>query len=211
MLTATPNIALATTGAGLGAGQQSVTVSNGNAITSGSTFSITNKSTGAKTVFEFTTNSAAIVNGKLSDGNYAIMYSTTAQAAAIATNVATAVNNLGLGITAIATGGTVVFSDLPSFRFASPLSTSSSIVANTVNGLFIRTQNVQGQQPETLDVAARFASTDIVYVISDNLVIQGNPGGSLDNAPRMSGRLAIDPGVVVKLLGRGSKSRWAPT
>lgn len=201
VLTATPNIALATTGSGVGAGQQSVTVSNGNAITSGSTFSITNKGTGAKTVFEFTTNSAAIVNGKLSDGNYAILYATTTQAAAIATNVATAVNNLGLGITAIAAGSTVVFSDLPSFRFASPLSISSSILANTVNGLFIRTQNVQGQQPETLDVAARFASTDIVYVISDNLVIQGNPGGSLDNAPRMSGRLAIDPGVVVKLLG----------
>ncbi|HUY92990.1 MAG TPA: choice-of-anchor L domain-containing protein [Pirellulales bacterium] len=200
MLTSVPNIAVSTTGSVI-AGLQSLTVPNGNLLTAGSTFSITNKSNGAITVFEFTTNAASVVNGKLADGNYAIVYASSDQAATIAAAAAAKVNDLGLGFAAIASGANIVLTGLSDFRFASPLSLDSSIVANTVNGLFVRTQNVQGQTPETLDVAARFTATDIVYVISDNLVIQGNPGGPVGSTPRIAGRLAIDPGAIVKLLG----------
>ncbi|HQU42262.1 MAG TPA: hypothetical protein PK867_05595, partial [Pirellulales bacterium] len=63
----------------------------------------------------------------------------------------------------------------------------------------MRTQSSVGQSAETLTVDARWTATDIPYVLSDNLIIQGNPGGALDDTARLSGRLALDPGVTVKL------------
>ena len=48
---------------------------------------------------------------------------------------------------------------------------------NTINGIFVRVQDQPGMPAEQLDVSARFAIADIVYVISSNLLIDGNPGG----------------------------------
>ena len=188
---------------GLVASQQTLQFPNGNALVSGSTFTVLNSTNGTVAVFEFTTNASQISasTGKLPDGNYGISYTTLDAASTIATNAADKINNLGAGVSAVASGGSLTLVATSNARFASPLSLVSRVAANTVNGLFVRTQSVQGQTPETLDVSARFTSTDIAYVVSDNLVIQGNPGGLLDDAPRMSGRLAIDPGVIVKLLG----------
>ncbi|MCY2989616.1 MAG: DVUA0089 family protein, partial [Planctomycetota bacterium] len=73
----------------------------------------------------------------------------------------------------------------------------NTVTGNAYNGLFVRIQNELGQAPNTLDVTARFHSTDIVYVLADNLQITGNAGGPLNGA--LSGRLRVDPGVVVKL------------
>jgi hypothetical protein len=73
------------------------------------------------------------------------------------------------------------------------------VVDNKVNGLFIRIPTQFGSPLERLDVTARFDDTDIVHVIKENLVIAGAPGGPLGNEARTSGRLAIDPGIVVKL------------
>ncbi|MCH5376810.1 MAG: pre-peptidase C-terminal domain-containing protein, partial [Planctomycetes bacterium] len=79
---------------------------------------------------------------------------------------------------------------------------------NTINGLFVRIATVAGDPGRPLDilqVSARFDDTDITHVIKENLHIAGNPGGALYDASagkvvaRESGRLAIDPGVVVKL------------
>ena len=80
---------------------------------------------------------------------------------------------------------------------------------NTINGIFVRVQDQPGSPVNELDVSARFTDSDIVYVISSNLLIDGNPGGPLVNAPAatvlrfagINGRLAIDPGVIVKLEG----------
>ena len=78
---------------------------------------------------------------------------------------------------------------------------------NSINGLFIKIDTGFGRPLEHLSVPARLRSTDVVYVLQENLVIDGGAGGYLDAdgsgvvVARNSGRLAIDPGVVVKLQG----------
>ena len=81
------------------------------------------------------------------------------------------------------------------------------LLGNTINGLFVRIRTSLGSPVDKLDVPARFKSTDICYVIQENLVIAGGAGGYLLNETtgqaeaRATGRLAVDPGVVVKILG----------
>ncbi|TVS14569.1 MAG: hypothetical protein EA424_18950, partial [Planctomycetaceae bacterium] len=79
----------------------------------------------------------------------------------------------------------------------------NQVVDNSINGLLVRIRTQSGAPLDKLSVNARFDDTDIVHVISENLHIVGNPGGPVLTAdglqPRLSGRLAIDPGVVVKL------------
>ena len=50
---------------------------------------------------------------------------------------------------------------------------------DSINGLFvrIRTDPNSHQVLDPLTVSARFTATDIVYVLEENLVIQGQPGG----------------------------------
>jgi hypothetical protein len=78
---------------------------------------------------------------------------------------------------------------------------------NSINGLFVKIRTNLGQPLDKLDVPARFKSTDIVYVLQENLLIDGGVGGYFLNPTtgnveaRKSGRLSIDPGVVVKLQG----------
>ena len=90
----------------------------------------------------------------------------------------------------------------------------NTILANTIDGLLIDIRTEFGASLETLDVPARFTSTEVAYVLQENLLITGGAGGYLENASgeaqvRPSGRLKIDPGVLVKLqnsrieLGRG--------
>jgi hypothetical protein len=58
------------------------------------------------------------------------------------------------------------------------------LVGNSTNGLFVKIFTRSGSPLEQLDVPARFKSTDIVYVIQENLVISGGAGGyTLDVAP----------------------------
>ncbi len=77
----------------------------------------------------------------------------------------------------------------------------NKLVNNTLNGLFVRVKTDLGKPIDTVDVQARFDDDDIVHVITENLAITGNPGGPLDGVARLSGRLEVDPGVVVKLGG----------
>ncbi|HQX50410.1 MAG TPA: DVUA0089 family protein, partial [Planctomycetaceae bacterium] len=72
---------------------------------------------------------------------------------------------------------------------------------NSLNGLQVRVRTRLGQPLDTLDVNARFDDTDIVHIISENVQITGNAGGPLNNVPRLSGRLAIDAGTVIKFAG----------
>jgi len=76
---------------------------------------------------------------------------------------------------------------------------NNTLFDNTTNGLFVRIETQLGQPVQRLTQTARFDDTDITHVITQNLEIVGNPGGPLDGTPRPSGRLAVDPGVVVKL------------
>jgi hypothetical protein len=79
------------------------------------------------------------------------------------------------------------------------------LVDNSINGLFIKIDTKLGEPTEKLSVPARWTSTDIVYVLQENLFIDGGVGGYIrvgtTNFARATGRLAIDPGVVVKLQG----------
>jgi len=85
------------------------------------------------------------------------------------------------------------------------------IVNNTINGMFVRIRTQLGSPIDRLTVPARFKSPDITYVIAENLQIAGGAGGYEERVDptdgltktfaRETGRLVIDPGVVVKLLG----------
>lgn len=75
------------------------------------------------------------------------------------------------------------------------------LVDNSINGIFVRIRTNLGEPIDRLEETARFDDTDIVHVITENLEIVGNPGGPLGTQARPGGRLAIDPGTVVKLRG----------
>jgi parallel beta-helix repeat protein len=50
---------------------------------------------------------------------------------------------------------------------------------NSKNGLFVRISTPAGNQLQPVTVAARFDDTDIPHIISQNLVVQGTPGGPI--------------------------------
>ena len=86
-----------------------------------------------------------------------------------------------------------------------PLIRGNHLFNNSLNGLFVRSSVAAGLPLERLTVAARFTATDIVHIISDNLLIAGGAGGDLQigtvNRARAAGRLLVNPGIIVKLLG----------
>jgi hypothetical protein len=55
----------------------------------------------------------------------------------------------------------------------------NTVFENSINGLFIRIATPAGNEAESLTVAGRFDDTDIVHVITENLKIEGTPGGPL--------------------------------
>ena len=85
------------------------------------------------------------------------------------------------------------------------------VMDNSINGLFIRIETDNNVPVEKLLVGARFDDNDITHIITENLLIAGNAGGpTRENRPgdpvldleiveRLSGRLHIDPGTVIKL------------
>lgn len=82
----------------------------------------------------------------------------------------------------------------------------NTVLNNSLNGLFVRIDTELGNRVTQLDVTGRFDDTDITHIITENLFITGNAGGPLMATPggavvdlRLSGRLAIDPGIVVKV------------
>jgi hypothetical protein len=83
----------------------------------------------------------------------------------------------------------------------------NSLTQNSINGLFIsvQTSSSTGQVLDELTVNGRIANTDIVHVLTETLLINGNAGGLINVngtvQARPAGRLAIDPGTIVKLGG----------
>ncbi|MEZ6132565.1 MAG: hypothetical protein R3C59_28195 [Planctomycetaceae bacterium] len=72
---------------------------------------------------------------------------------------------------------------------------------NSINGLFVRSTVQNGVPLDLLTRQARFDDTDITHVITQSLEIYGGAGGSLNGSARTAGRLAVDPGIVVKMAG----------
>ncbi len=92
----------------------------------------------------------------------------------------------------------------------------NTLSANSINGLFVRvrTDSITGAVIDTLSVSGRFGTTDMVYVIEENLIISSKPGGFFIDefgrlAARPDGRLAVDPGVLVKLGGSRIETQLA--
>ncbi len=81
----------------------------------------------------------------------------------------------------------------------------NTIVDNSLNGLFIRTETLFGQAIDTVNVTARFDDTDIVHIITENLFIEAGTGGPVATGSglqaRYSGSVVFDAGMVVKLGG----------
>ncbi|HEV3343750.1 MAG TPA: hypothetical protein VG125_25480, partial [Pirellulales bacterium] len=75
-----------------------------------------------------------------------------------------------------------------------------AVLENKDNGLLVRISTNAGQALQTLDVTARLHSTDITYILTQNLVLTGEPGGPAGTVGREAARLQVDPGVIVKLL-----------
>ena len=53
----------------------------------------------------------------------------------------------------------------------------NTAVNNSINGFFIRVATLAGDKLQPLTVSARLDDTDLPYVLSDQLVIRGTPGG----------------------------------
>ncbi|TWU43841.1 hypothetical protein Q31b_13730 [Novipirellula aureliae] len=68
------------------------------------------------------------------------------------------------------------------------------IADNFNNGLVIRIDTPVGGELEQLDVAARFDDTDIVHILTENLIVSGNPGGPVDQTTRPSPIIGIQAG-----------------
>ena len=76
-----------------------------------------------------------------------------------------------------------------------PQINDNQTIENSINGLFIRVVTPAGQDLERLTVSGRWDDTDVTYVVAENLVVEGSPGGPLleDETP---------PTVLVKLTGQ---------
>ncbi len=81
------------------------------------------------------------------------------------------------------------------------------IINNSINGLFVRIRTALGATIDKIVVPSRWDDTDIVHVLTENLLISATPGGPLKDPAtgiiqaRLDGSLKIDPGIVVKLAG----------
>ena len=93
------------------------------------------------------------------------------------------------------------------YRRVGPDIFGNRITQNSINALLVRIETDAGSVMSALDVPGRFDDTDIVHYLPENLVVKGQPGGPFYDPdtgfidPRIDARLAIDAGVVVKLLG----------
>ena len=85
---------------------------------------------------------------------------------------------------------------------------NNTVTNNSINGLLIRIRTEAGKAIDRIEVSTVWDDTDIVHVVTENLEIEGNPGGPIDPdryglgsdpTARLAGRLAINPGTVVKL------------
>ncbi|MEM6779984.1 MAG: PPC domain-containing protein, partial [Planctomycetota bacterium] len=78
---------------------------------------------------------------------------------------------------------------------------------NSFNGLFISIETDPSRPTTKLTVPGRFNDTDIPHILTESLLIDGQPGGQLLDefgnliSVRSAGRLKIDAGIVLKIDG----------
>ncbi|MGB7327296.1 MAG: GEVED domain-containing protein [Rubripirellula sp.] len=67
----------------------------------------------------------------------------------------------------------------PDFTRVGPDIHGNVVIDNSINGLFVRVVTRTGDVVEKVTTTARFDDTDIPHVLTENLVIQGTPGGPI--------------------------------
>ncbi|QEG42897.1 GEVED domain-containing protein [Roseimaritima ulvae] len=66
---------------------------------------------------------------------------------------------------------------IPDYARVGPDIHHNHITNNSINGLFVRVVTRSGSTLQPLTVQARFDDTDIPHILTENLVIEGTPGG----------------------------------
>ncbi|WP_197171062.1 tandem-95 repeat protein [Novipirellula aureliae] len=69
----------------------------------------------------------------------------------------------------------------PDYDRVGPDIHNNQLFNNSINGLFIRVATTSNESPKELTVAGRFDDTDIVHYVAENIIIQGTPGGSIQD------------------------------
>lgn len=93
----------------------------------------------------------------------------------------------------------------PAVRRVGPDLDGNRIVGNSINGIFVRVTTRTGDVLQPLTTAAGFDDSDIVHVLTENLVVQGTPGGALApaQAPSALGvQVTANPGSGEVPVGR---------
>ena len=95
----------------------------------------------------------------------------------------------------------------PDYEHIRPELRGDRLVDNSINGIFVRISTPAGNRLQRMTVSGRWDDTDLVHVVAENLLIEGQPGrprlsvesGLLEARPDAG--LKIEPGIVVKLDG----------
>lgn len=74
----------------------------------------------------------------------------------------------------------------PDYDRVGPSIHDNRLVNNSINGLFVKITTLPADSPRSLTVAGRFDDIDVTHVLSENLLIQGTPGGSIQDVSRPS-------------------------
>ncbi|QDS92515.1 Dockerin type I repeat protein [Roseimaritima multifibrata] len=70
---------------------------------------------------------------------------------------------------------------VPDYDRVGPQIYANTILDNSINGLLIRIDTAAGGEREQLNVAGRFDDTEVTHILGDNLIITGNPSGSVQH------------------------------
>lgn len=101
------------------------------------------------------------------------------------------------------------------YQFSGPFTSSygrvgpdivgNTVTNNTINGLSVNIETPTGGVRRELSAPGRFDDTDIVHVVRDNLIIDGNPGGPLLDAEQPPATLVVPSSAAgTSLLGAGT-------
>ncbi len=82
----------------------------------------------------------------------------------------------------------------PDYDRVGPKIHGNTLVNNSINGMFIKVSTPAGSELKQLTVSGRFDDTDVVHVIAENIIVQGNPGaGLLDTSIVPSNLISMAP------------------
>ncbi|HJN11945.1 MAG TPA: pre-peptidase C-terminal domain-containing protein [Pirellulaceae bacterium] len=80
----------------------------------------------------------------------------------------------------------------------------NQITDNSINGLFVRVSTPAAGELQTLTVAGRWDDNDITYVLAENLIVQGTPGGPVqESSPPSVELVTLNAALDLRVTGVG--------